>query len=132
MNQSKLPLLIIINLLTCINVSCREKIETIESDLQRKENINFQLIPFLQLKDWTEMQGGAIINDLLVYLTSADRGQLPNGFIYSLTTGEKICDLCFTSMLYNKEYSMPHETKYHLGGAITMRNLISPCCMYPK
>ncbi len=68
---------------------------------------------YLIFENWEKRQGGAIYNDMLVCLNATDQtmGVEPNGFIYDVRTGVKLCDMTFTSTLMGKKYTMPHANQ---------------------
>lgn len=92
-----------------------EKIEDNLNDPQSDDSNTFHMTPLIQLENWTGMQGGAIIDDLLVCLTATDWGGIPNGFIYNLQKGERVCSLLFNSSFENKRYYMPHANQVSFG-----------------
>lgn len=75
----------------------------------------FDLIPYITLEKWDRRQGGAIYEDKLVCLNAVDKGGTPNGFIYDIKTGLKICEMTFTSNLGQKNYYRPHANQVSFG-----------------
>lgn len=77
---------------------------------------SFIIEHYFTFKEWTNMQGGAIYDNKLVCLTATDlSSSTPNGYIYDISTKEKICDLTFNSSLGNKTYQMPHANQVSFG-----------------
>ena len=83
-----------------------------------KENIpesGFEMVPYLTFQNWDKRQGGAIFGDILVCMNAADKGVVPNGFMYDIKTGAQICEMTFQTKLHGKEYFTPHANQISFG-----------------
>ena len=67
-----------------------------------------QISPFRTFESWGRRQGGAIYKEILVSVDAMDRGGIPNGYIYDVASGTKICNLNFSFSINGKDYYPPH------------------------
>lgn len=72
---------------------------------------------FQTFSDWSNMQGGAIYGDRLVCLMATDeiKGETVNGYIYNLVTGEKECELLFSTTIDGRTFYKPHANQVSFG-----------------
>ena len=92
-------------------LSCNKRID----DFSEGEEEYLHIAPFFEMNNWSKLQGGAIFGDMLVCLSALDRGFVPNGIIYDMRNGEKICELSFPTILNGKQYFPPHANQVSFG-----------------
>lgn len=108
----KISLTIIALIWTSLGVSsCEKPDETIATP----DDESFQMIPYLTFEQWEKRQGGAIYKDKLVCFNAMDKGGRPQGFIYDVRTGIKLCEMSFSFTLDSKEYYPLHANQVSFG-----------------
>lgn len=86
-------------------------------DITTPANNHFQMERFGIFEAWEQRQGGAVYGDYLITLNATDRETNPNGFIYDIQSGRKICDMYFPNTLDGKSYYKPHANQVSFGEA---------------
>lgn len=104
----KISLTIIALIWTSLGVSSCEKLD---ETIATPDDESFQMIPYLTFEQWEKRQGGAIYKDKLVCFNAMDKGGRPQGFIYDVRTGIKLCEMSFSFSLDNKDYYPPHANQ---------------------
>lgn len=108
MGTTKRPIALIVYLSFClVPYSCEKEGEIVTNPVASK----FSIVPYITFEQWGNRQGGAIYGDFLVSFDAADHGMKPNGHIYDVNTGKKICDITLGSTLEGKQYHIPHANQ---------------------